>query len=132
MAPIAVLNATDTQYVVDVPAEHERSSYYSITYLLPNYTEAGEDYEDFRFVGQNTLSEPVAEDNRPPAQPMLLHGRIHPQSVGRNGLHQPQLGRCIAEETGAITRAKSGLSKQMPTRHHAITKRRGIARVGHS
>ena len=70
--PIAVLNATESTYTVDVPPNTERNSYYSITYLLPNYTENGDDYEDIRFVGDNTLAEPVVEDNRPPAQPILL------------------------------------------------------------
>ena len=41
--PIAVLNATDSTYTVDVPPNTQRSSYYSITYLLPNYTESGDD-----------------------------------------------------------------------------------------
>ena len=101
--PIAVLNATDTQYVVDVPPNTERSSYYSITYLLPNYTEADEDYEDFRFVGQNTLSEPVAEDNRPPAQPMLLSAEFIPNPSDGTGYTNLSWGD-VAEETGETYR----------------------------
>ncbi|DAC09439.1 MAG TPA: hypothetical protein D7H88_01485, partial [Candidatus Poseidoniales archaeon] len=80
--PIAVLNATDNSYAVDVPPSTQRSSYYSITYLLPNYTESGEDYEDIRFVGQNTMSEPVVEDNRPPDQPILLSAEFLPNADG--------------------------------------------------
>ena len=77
-SPIATLNSTDTQYVVDIPPNTQRESYYSITYLLPNYSGSGMDYEDLRFVGQNTLSTPVVEDNRPPDQPTCQLTNRHP------------------------------------------------------
>ena len=70
--PLAQLNASETEYVVQILPNTQRESYYSITYLLPNFTESGDDYEDVRFLGQNTLTAPVIEDNQPPNQPILL------------------------------------------------------------
>ena len=95
--PIAVLNATDTSYVVDIPPNTQRSSYYSITYFLPNYTETGEDYEDIRFVGQNTLAEPVVEDNRPPDQPILLSAEFTPNAEAGTGTTTITWGDVAAE-----------------------------------
>ena len=80
--PIAVLNATESSYTVDVPPNTQRNSYYSITYLLPNYTESGDAYEDIRFVGQNTMADPVVEDNRPPNQPILLSASFQANEDG--------------------------------------------------
>ena len=63
LSPIAVVNPTSTSYVVTVPPNTERSSYYSITYFLPNHTYNGtsglyEDYEDLRFVGKTRSRAP--------------------------------------------------------------------------
>jgi len=69
--PIATLPATTNEHVVTVPPNTDRTSYYSITYHLPNYSTPGEDYEDVRFLGDNTMTDPVVEDNRPPSQPVL-------------------------------------------------------------
>ena len=84
--PIATLPATATEYVVTVPANTDRTSYYSITYHLPNYSSPGVAYEDVRFLGDNTMSEPVAEDNRPPDQPVLTAANFvaDPASGGGN------------------------------------------------
>ena len=96
--PIAVLNATDSTYTVEVPPNTERSSYYSITYLLPNATENGEDYEDIRFVGDNTMADPVLEDNRPPDQPILLSAEFasNPDGTGTTTISWGD----VATETG--------------------------------
>ena len=101
-APIAVLDADETTYVVDVPANTERASYYSITYLLPNYTETGEAYEDIRFVGQNTMTEPLVEDNRPPDQPILL-GALFTSNADGTGTTAISWGD-VAAETGETYR----------------------------
>ena len=100
--PIAVLDADETTYVVDVPANTERTSYYSITYLLPNYTETGEAYEDIRFVGQNTMTEPLVEDNRPPDQPILL-GALFTSNADGTGTTAISWGD-VAAETGETYR----------------------------
>ena len=100
--PIAVLNASETTYVVDIPADTERVSYYSITYLLPNYTESGESYEDIRFVGQNTMTDSLVEDNRPPAQPILLGAEFtsNPDGTGTTTVSWGD----VAGETGETYR----------------------------
>ncbi|DAC58279.1 MAG TPA: hypothetical protein D7I08_04280, partial [Candidatus Poseidoniales archaeon] len=94
--------ADETTYVVDVPANTERTSYYSITYLLPNYTETGEAYEDIRFVGQNTMTEPLVEDNRPPDQPILL-GALFTSNADGTGTTAISWGD-VAAETGETYR----------------------------
>ena len=100
--PIAVLNATDSTYTVEVPPNTERSSYYSITYLLPNATENGDDYEDIRFVGENTMADPVLEDNRPPDQPILLSAEFasNPDGTGTTTISWGD----VATETGETYR----------------------------
>ena len=37
-----------------------------MTYLLPNWTEDGLDYEDTRFLSNNAMTEALIEDNTPP------------------------------------------------------------------
>ena len=64
--PIVELPAGVSSYVVNVPVNTDRLVYYSITYFLPNYYEAGQNYEDIRFLSNNALLSPVAEDNMPP------------------------------------------------------------------
>ena len=96
--PIAELDASVTSYVVDVPAETQRSSYYSITYLLPNYSQPGVNYEDVRFLAQNTMSEPVVEDNLPPAQPTLFTAEFEADPLTGSGYTNISWGDSPAEE----------------------------------
>ena len=79
--PIANLSANYTSYEVVIPPETERESYYSITYYLPNHSGPGQDYEDFRFLFENTMKEPVSEDNMPPAQPIITFAQFVPERV---------------------------------------------------
>ncbi len=65
-SPIATLSPTTSSYVVDIPPQTNREAYYSVTYLLKNWTDSGQDYQDVRFLSQNSLSSPVIEDNTPP------------------------------------------------------------------
>ncbi len=65
-SPIATLGPTETTYFVDVPPQTNREVYYSVTYLLKNWTQNGDDYEDVRFLSSNSLTTPVIEDNTPP------------------------------------------------------------------
>ena len=67
--PIAVLVAGESSYDVPIPISTTRTSYYAITYLLPNWTAPGSDYEDVRFLSGNTLDEYVFEDTIPPPPP---------------------------------------------------------------
>jgi len=63
---IATLPPTDSSYVLDVPQETSREVFYSVTYLLPNWTDEGNDYQDLRFLSDNAMSEALLEDNMPP------------------------------------------------------------------
>ncbi|MEL0100569.1 MAG: hypothetical protein VW862_02560, partial [Euryarchaeota archaeon] len=65
-SPIATLAPTVDSYTVDVPQQTNREVYYSVTYLLKNWTESGDDYEDVRFLSGNSMENPVIEDNTPP------------------------------------------------------------------
>ena len=64
--PIATLSPTTTTYAADVPPMTNRDSYYSVTYLLPNWTPEGGPYEDTRFLSNNAMTVAVLEDNTPP------------------------------------------------------------------
>ena len=64
--PIATLSSTTTQYEAIIPAMTNREVFYSVTYLLPNWTEDGLDYEDTRFLSNNAMTEALIEDNTPP------------------------------------------------------------------
>ena len=65
--PIIELEAGISSHIVDVPVNTDRLVYYSVTYYLPNYAANGEDYEDIRFLSNNAMSSPLAEDNMPPS-----------------------------------------------------------------
>ena len=64
--PIAVLSSTTTEYEAVVPSMTNREVFYSVTYLLPNWTTDGLDYEDTRFLSNNAMDTAVLEDNTPP------------------------------------------------------------------
>ena len=100
--PIAVVDATNTSYVVDIPPSTQQESYYSITYYLPNWFGPGQDYEDLRFVGQNTIG-PVTEDNNPPDQPILLSAEFVPNPLDGTGYTNISWGD-VAAETGETYR----------------------------
>ena len=80
--PIAILNATDTQVYVDVPPMTSRESYYSVTYLLPNWTAPGVDYEDTRFLSNNAMSNAILEDNTPPTDVSTVEALFTPSEDG--------------------------------------------------
>jgi len=65
-SPIAYLGPGVSSYELSIPVDTDREVYYAVTYLLPNYLEVGQDYEDIRFLSNNALSTPLAEDNMPP------------------------------------------------------------------
>ena len=64
---LATVSSTSTQYVLDVPPLTNREVFYSVTYLLPNWTAEGSDYEDIRFLSNNAMSNALLEDNTPPS-----------------------------------------------------------------
>ena len=63
---LATLSPTSTQYVLYVPPLTNREVFYSVTYLLPNWTAEGSDYEDIRFLSSNAMNNALLEDNTPP------------------------------------------------------------------
>jgi len=65
--PIVELAAGISSHIIEVPVNTDRLVYYSITYNLPNYSAQGQDYEDIRFLSNNAMSSPIAEDNMPPS-----------------------------------------------------------------
>ncbi|MDA8545276.1 hypothetical protein N9K60_00650 [Candidatus Poseidoniales archaeon] len=65
-SPIAYLGPGISSYELSIPVDTDREVYYGITYLLPDYLGENQDYEDIRFLSNNALSTPLAEDNMPP------------------------------------------------------------------
>ena len=65
-SPIATLVAGTSLYEVSIPESTNQQMYYSVTYVLNNWTAPNTTYEDVRFLSGNTLETPVDEDNVPP------------------------------------------------------------------
>ena len=89
---VASLTATNTQITLDVPANTQRSVYYSATYYLPNYLGQGLDYEDLRFelpdgsTNSNTLANPIVEDTSNPVIPEGVSVIFEPNVMAGNGI----------------------------------------------
>jgi len=99
--PIAQLEPNNDSYVVDVPPDTNRQSYYSVTYLLANWTAPGSHYQDARFLTSNSLSVPVEEDNVPPSSVT---------SVDANFVGQEESGRGNTTITWTDVAGESGES----------------------
>ena len=63
--PIAQVATGVSSLDILIPDDTDREVYYAVTYLLPNYFGAGQDYEDIRFLSNNALETALAEDNMP-------------------------------------------------------------------
>jgi hypothetical protein len=68
-----------------IPTSTDRSAYYAVTYLLPNWTAPGEDYEDVRFLSNNALDDALLEDNMPPAQVSAMYAEFIPNPNSGGG-----------------------------------------------
>ncbi|MEZ7994547.1 MAG: hypothetical protein QMC52_05265 [Candidatus Poseidoniaceae archaeon] len=66
--PVLTLPAGTSSVVIDIPENTDRVVYYSVTYLLPNWTAPGIAYEDIRFLSNNAMPTSTLEDNKPPSQ----------------------------------------------------------------
>ena len=66
--PVLTLPAGTSSVVIDIPENTDRVVYYSVTYLLPNWTAPGISYEDIRFLSNNAMATSTLEDNKPPSQ----------------------------------------------------------------
>ena len=74
--------SSSTNYVLDIPPQTNREVYYSVTYLLPNWTEDGSDYEDVRFLSSNAMTSPLLEDNTPPNDVTTVEALFNPLENG--------------------------------------------------
>lgn len=83
--PVLTLPAGTSSVVIDIPENTDREVFYSITYLLPNWTESSIDYEDVRFLSKNTLTSSLTEDNMPPSQVDNLFASFTPDPVTGGG-----------------------------------------------
>jgi hypothetical protein len=97
--PIAVLVAGVSSYDVPIPISTTRTSYYAITYLLPNWTPEGDDYEDVRFLSGNTLENYVFEDTIPPPPPSNVVAFFTPDQYNGSGNTTISWSQ-LTEETG--------------------------------
>ena len=88
---VATLSASNTQIILDVPTNIQRSVYYSVTYYLPNYFGQGLDYEDVRFqlpdgnINTNTLENPIVEDTSNPITPGGVLATFVPSELDGTG-----------------------------------------------
>tara|TARA_Y100000994_G_scaffold132255_1_gene108398 strand:+ start:1459 stop:4659 length:3201 start_codon:yes stop_codon:yes gene_type:complete len=64
--PVATLASSKTSHSFDIEQGLNREVFYSVTYLLPNWTDEGNDYQDTRFLSNNALDSAVLEDTSPP------------------------------------------------------------------
>ena len=76
------MSSTATQYDVDIPPMTSREVFYSVTYLLPNWTAEGFDYEDARFLSNNAMSTAILEDNTPPTPVDTTEALFNPYENG--------------------------------------------------
>ncbi|MEK9695402.1 MAG: hypothetical protein VW270_06525, partial [Candidatus Poseidoniales archaeon] len=95
---VANLTANVSSLDLVIPQDTERTSYYSLTYHLPNWTGPNQTYEDFRFLAENTLDEPVEEDNMPPAQPTIVYAEFQPEPETGAGSTYIQWNDLLDEE----------------------------------
>jgi len=95
---VANLTANVSSLDLVIPQDTERTSYYSLTYYLPNWSGPNQTYEDFRFLGENTLEEPVEEDNMPPAQPTIVYAEFQPEPETGAGSTYIQWNDLLDEE----------------------------------
>ena len=84
--PVVTLPAGTSSIVLEIPASTDRDVYYAVTYLLPNWTGPGGDYEDFRFLSNNAMTAPIGEDNTPPSQVGIMYADFTPTPSGGGGI----------------------------------------------
>ena len=97
-APIAELEAGISSYTYDIPSNTDRNVYYSITYLLPNYSGPGIDYEDVRFLSQNSMQDSLREDNTPPSRAFSVIASFDDNNGSGTGTTTIEWGDAAGEE----------------------------------
>ena len=84
--PVATYPAGTSSVDLVIPTSTDRSAYYAVTYLLPNWTAPGEDYEDVRFLSNNVLDDALLEDNMPPSQVSAMYAEFIPNANSGGGI----------------------------------------------
>jgi len=84
-SPILTLPAGTSSTVLTIPSSTDRDAYYAVTYLLPNWTAPGEDYQDVRFLSNNALTNALIEDNMPPSQVGIMYAEFVPNPNSGGG-----------------------------------------------
>ncbi|MEE3083781.1 MAG: hypothetical protein VX320_06830 [Candidatus Thermoplasmatota archaeon] len=75
---VVTLPALSSTYRYNVPADTDESAFYSVTYYQNMY-------EDVRFLGTNTLTNPIHEDNIAPEAITNVQASFAPESLGGTG-----------------------------------------------
>ena len=101
---VLTLPAGTDSVVLDIPENTDRDIYYSITYLLPNWTAPGIDYEDVRFLSNNAMSTITMEDNMPPSQVDSMYASF---------TAEPETGGGVTGITWADVNGEEGESYQI-------------------
>ena len=83
--PVATFPAGTSTAVLDIPISTDRDAYYAVTYLLPNWTGPGEDYQDVRFLSNNAITSALVEDNMPPSQVGIMYAEFIPNPSSGGG-----------------------------------------------
>ena len=83
--PIATYSAGTSSVELTIPESTDRDAYYAVTYLLPNWTAPGEDYQDVRFLSNNALTSSLVEDNMPPSQVGIMYAEFVPSPNSGGG-----------------------------------------------
>jgi hypothetical protein len=87
--PILTLPAETSSVEIEIPPSTNRQVYYSVTYVISNWTAPNSTYEDFRFLSNNSLDEPIKEDNVPAEAvtgPVMASNRVKAEFFGEENL----------------------------------------------
>ena len=86
--PILTLPAETSSVEIDIPPSTNRMMYYSVTYVVRNWTGDDTTYEDLRFLSNNSLQDPIKEDNVPsdPVTGPSITGRVTAEFIAEENL----------------------------------------------
>ena len=126
MSPIAQLAPGFSSYEILIPQDTDREVYYAVTYNLPNYFGAGQDYEDVRFLSNNALISTLVEDNMPASPVTSANAFFAPNSQSGSGTTTITWADVSSEEGESYAIFSSGESFNKTTQFGATQ----IALVG--
>ena len=126
MSPVAQLATGVSSYEIQIPQDTDREVYYAVTYNLPNYFGAGQDYEDIRFLSNNALISTLVEDNMPASPVTSANAFFVPNSQSGSGTTTITWADVSSEEGESYAIFSSGESFNKTTQFGATQ----IALVG--